>query len=116
MAYLLAYLEKIDRRALPGPSARRDHGAVEDGLTLAELQARVGPRSGATAATIEAVLRDEIKRGRVVCVDGRYVLTGLDLETREALRRLHLPDDDDSRAAGRPRQPYRAGREATAWM
>jgi hypothetical protein len=56
------------------------------------------------------------RSGHVACLAGRYYLTGLDLETREALVRLDLPDLDHSRKARRPRLPYRAGREAATWV
>lgn len=90
--------------------------AVDQGLTLAELVAVVGSRSGATVATIESVLRDEVRRGHVTCLAGRYLLTGLDAETREALLLFDLPDDDGSREADCPRDPFRAGRRAATWV
>ncbi len=98
-------------------SARHRARQRQHGLTLAELQALVGPRTGSGVETLARVLAEEVAAGRVDFLSSTrcYRLNGgIDLETREALRQLGARDDDASREASRPRDPFRAGRRAAA--
>jgi len=87
----------IRRRATARCRARQ----VETGLTLAQLADRCLLDGYPKAEeTLRRVLADEVARGTVDyhSTSRRFVLNGgLDLETREALLQLDLPDVDRSR-------------------
>jgi hypothetical protein len=64
------------------------------GLTLAELEARIGAETALDRRALKHALADEIDAGRVILADGRYRLRvgALRPEVARALRLLQRPD------------------------